>query len=79
VTTLSQALLDTDILSAVMRKNPSAIERARSYLAVYRQFTFLSLLDMKSYAVCSPKGHQNSYPQLINCVPRAEYYPSPIQ
>jgi len=40
VTTLSQALLDTDILSAVMRKNPSAIERARSYLAVYRQFTF---------------------------------------
>lgn len=34
------ALLDTDILSAVMRKNSLAVERARSYLDVNRQFTF---------------------------------------
>jgi tRNA(fMet)-specific endonuclease VapC len=40
MTTLSQVLLDTDILSAVMRKNPLATERARSYLEVHRQFTF---------------------------------------
>ena len=40
MTTLSQALLDTDILSAIMRKNPSATLRARSYLEVHRQFTF---------------------------------------
>ena len=40
MTTLSLALLDTDILSAVMRKNPLATERARSYLEVHRQFTF---------------------------------------
>jgi tRNA(fMet)-specific endonuclease VapC len=40
MTTPSQGLLDTDILSAVMRKDPSAIERARSYLEVYGQFTF---------------------------------------
>ena len=40
MTTPSQALLDTDILSAVMRKSPSAIQRARLYLEVYRQFTF---------------------------------------
>jgi tRNA(fMet)-specific endonuclease VapC len=40
MTTLALALLDTDILSAVMRKNPLAIERARSYLEVHRQFNF---------------------------------------
>jgi len=40
MTVLSQALLDTDILSAIMRKNPLATERARSYLEIYRQFTF---------------------------------------
>ena len=39
MTTMSLALLDTDILSALMRKNPLAIERARSYLDVHRQFT----------------------------------------
>jgi tRNA(fMet)-specific endonuclease VapC len=37
---LSPALLDTDILSAVMRKNPLAVEQARSYLGGHRQFTF---------------------------------------
>ena len=36
----TQALIDTDILSAIMRKNPLAIERARSYLMTYRQLTF---------------------------------------
>jgi len=40
MTTLSLAVLDTDILSAVMRKNPLATERARSYLEVHRRFTF---------------------------------------
>ena len=40
MTTLSQALLDTDVLSAVMRKNPLATERARSYLEIHQQFTF---------------------------------------
>jgi tRNA(fMet)-specific endonuclease VapC len=40
MTAFSLVLLDTDILSAVMRKNPLATERARSYLEAYRQFTF---------------------------------------
>ena len=40
MTILSPALLDTDILSAIMRKNPSATERARSYLEVHQQFSF---------------------------------------
>ncbi len=33
-------LLDTDILSAVMRKDPTAMGHARSYLASYNRLTF---------------------------------------
>jgi tRNA(fMet)-specific endonuclease VapC len=34
------ALLDTDILSAVMRQQPTALARARAYLAVHHRLTF---------------------------------------
>ncbi len=34
------ALLDTDILSAIMRRNPSVTQRARSYLEAHGRFTF---------------------------------------
>ena len=34
-----QVLLDTDILSAVMRREPAAILRAQRYLTVHSQFT----------------------------------------
>jgi tRNA(fMet)-specific endonuclease VapC len=34
------ALLDTDILSAVMRQHPAAVARARAYLAVHHRLTF---------------------------------------
>jgi tRNA(fMet)-specific endonuclease VapC len=40
MTAPSPAMIDTDILSAIMRGNPSATERARSYLNAHRQFTF---------------------------------------
>ena len=40
MTALSLALLDTEILSAVMRKNCLATERTRSCLEVHRLFTF---------------------------------------
>lgn len=40
MTPASPALIDTDILSAVMRENPSATARARAYLEVHGQFTF---------------------------------------
>ncbi len=33
-------LLDTDILSAVMRQQPAAMSRARTYLAAQRHLTF---------------------------------------
>ena len=38
--TLPAALLDTDILSAVMRQSPIALTRARAYLAVHHRLTF---------------------------------------
>lgn len=34
----AQALLDTDILSAIMRREPAAVAQARSYLSTYPQF-----------------------------------------
>lgn len=40
MTTALPALIDTDILSALMRGNPSAMAQARSYLEVHQQFTF---------------------------------------
>jgi tRNA(fMet)-specific endonuclease VapC len=33
-------LVDTDVLSASMRKHPLATERARHYLELHREFTF---------------------------------------
>src|SRR5205085_7994167 len=37
--TLPQVLLDTDILSALMRKNPAVVAKARTYLAQHHLFT----------------------------------------
>ena len=36
---LPQVLLDTDMLSALIRKNPRVIAKARAYLAEHGQFT----------------------------------------
>ncbi len=40
MTNLSPVLVDTDILSAVMRRQEPATERARSYLELHHNFTF---------------------------------------
>ena len=37
---ITQVIVDTDILSAVMRKNPVVIPKARAYVSKYGQFTF---------------------------------------
>ena len=37
---IGAALLDTDILSAVMRQHPGALAQTRAYLAVHQQLTF---------------------------------------
>ena len=36
---LSRFILDTDILSLLMRKNAAVLERAGAYLSEHRQFT----------------------------------------
>jgi tRNA(fMet)-specific endonuclease VapC len=40
------ALLDTAILSAVMRQHPAALLRARAYLAVHQRFTFITRYEV---------------------------------
>lgn len=40
MTILQPALLDTDILSAIMRRHPLAIAHSRSYLIAHHRFTF---------------------------------------
>lgn len=37
---IEAALLDTDILSAVMRRQADAVSRARTYLAIHQRLTF---------------------------------------
>lgn len=34
------AVLDTDILSAILRQQPVVVPKAREYLSVHGQFTF---------------------------------------
>ena len=36
---ISQGIVDTDILSAVMRRNPVVIPKARAYISKYSRFT----------------------------------------
>lgn len=73
MTKSTPALLDTDILSAIMRKNSLATERARSYLETHRQFAFSVIHDTKCFVVCSLKGRQSNLPRLTSFVPQAEY------
>jgi tRNA(fMet)-specific endonuclease VapC len=40
VTTAPPVLLDTDILSAVLRRDPTVVARARDYLRTHQRFAF---------------------------------------
>ncbi len=40
MTTAPPVLLDTDVLSAVLRRHPAVIARARDYLRVHHRFAF---------------------------------------
>lgn len=37
---MSPVLLDTDILSAIIRRNPLVISKAQAYLSIHRKLTF---------------------------------------
>ena len=47
-----KTLLDTDVLSGLMRKNPTALTQARSYLADHRRFTIF-LVIASSFLGCA--------------------------
>jgi len=53
---LSEIVLDTDILSAVMRKNPVVISKARAYLAEHGRFTFSILTRYEILRGLKAKG-----------------------
>lgn len=40
MTPTPSVLLDTDVLSGIMRRNPQAVVRAREYLTEHQRFTF---------------------------------------
>ena len=50
-----KALLDTDILSAVMRGNPAVTARARAYLAEHAAFAFSIITRTRSYEASRPR------------------------
>ena len=43
------ALLDTDVLSAIMRRHPTALARAEVYLASHRWFTLSVITRYESH------------------------------
>ena len=42
---ISHGIMDTDILSAIMRRNPIVIPKARAYIREYGRFTFSIITD----------------------------------
>ncbi len=49
MTKLAPVMLDTDILSLVMRKNPIVLDNAQSYLNDYSRFTFSIITKYEIY------------------------------
>ncbi|HGJ66267.1 TPA: type II toxin-antitoxin system VapC family toxin [bacterium] len=56
---LQKSLLDTDILSAIMRKHPLAILKAKKYLSIYRQFSFSIITQYEILRGLKTKGLDN--------------------
>jgi tRNA(fMet)-specific endonuclease VapC len=40
MTSSMQSLIDTDVLSAIMRTHPLAVAQAKKYLSIHRQLNF---------------------------------------
>lgn len=56
---LQKALIDTDILSAIMRKHPLAVNQARIYITAYGKFTFSVITRYEVLRGLKIKGAQN--------------------
>lgn len=53
-----KAIIDTDILSLLMRKNPQAVMRAQEYLAEHQQFTISIITQYEIMRGLKAKGAQ---------------------
>lgn len=60
--TVLPALLDTDILSAIMRQDPDVIPKAQNYLQVHEQFTFSTITR---YEILRGLKAKNAAKQLV--------------
>jgi len=56
---LQKSLLDTDILSAIMRKHPLVTAKAKEYLSIYRQFSFSIITQYEILRGLKTKGLDN--------------------
>jgi len=59
VTSFQQSLLDTDILSAIMRNHPLVIAKAREYLSIHHQFCFSIITQYEILRGLKAKGLDN--------------------
>ena len=59
MTSFQQSLLDTDILSAIMRNHPLAIAKAKEYLSIHRQFCFSIITQYEILRGLKAKGLDN--------------------
>ncbi len=65
---LPAVLLDTDILSAVMRQHPVALARARAYLAVHQRLTFSIITRYEIRRGLHRRAQRRNCPPLIGSV-----------
>ena len=75
----AEALLDTDVLSAVIRRRPQALNRAQVYLLEHGRFTFSVITRFESLLVGRPQslsrvrdgGHSVERHQAAELIPTA--------
>jgi len=60
---MEQVILDTDILSFILRQHPAVLPKARTYLVTHRQFTFTIITR---YEVLRGLKAKNALQQIAN-------------
>jgi len=74
-----KTLLDTDVLSGLMRKNPTALNRAPSYLADHRQFAISLVTRFEILRRLKAKQGESEQPvRLLPCIRETKHYRPPI-
>ncbi len=71
---LARVLLDTDILSAIMRKNPVVVSKSRSYLAEHKKLTLSVITRYEILRGLKPKVLLSGLRSLIYSVSETQFY-----